>query len=98
MFFVISGYLISAIILRETVAGDFSCLRFYERRLRRIIPALLVVLIGAVAVFQVIALLDQARQTAQAGVAALRLVSNFYGWRTSGYLARAAEFMPLLHT
>ena len=98
IFFVISGYLISAIIFRETAAGDFSFLRFYERRLRRIIPALLVVLIVTVAVFQVIALPDQARQTAQAGVAALLSVSNFYFWRTSGYFAPAAEFMPLLHT
>jgi len=45
IFFVISGYLISSIILRESAAGEFSFLRFYERRLRRIIPALLVVLV-----------------------------------------------------
>lgn len=98
IFFVISGYLISSIILRETAAGDFSFLRFYERRLRRIIPALVVVLVVTVAVFQVIALPDQAQQTAESGIAALLSVSNFYFWRTSGYFAPAAEFMPLLHT
>lgn len=98
IFFVISGYLISSIILRETGAGEFSFLRFYERRLRRIIPALLVVLIVTVAVFQVIALPDQAQQTAESGIAAFLSVSNFYFWRTSGYFAPAAEFMPLLHT
>jgi peptidoglycan/LPS O-acetylase OafA/YrhL len=98
IFFVISGYLISSIILRESAAGNFSFLRFYERRLRRIIPALLVVLIVTVAVFQVIALPDQAQQTAESGIAALLSVSNFYFWRTSGYFAPAAEFMPLLHT
>lgn len=98
VFFVISGYLISSIILRETAAGEFSFLRFYERRLRRIIPALLVVLIATVATFQVIALPDQAQQTAESGIAALLSVSNFYFWRTSGYFAPAAEYMPLLHT
>jgi peptidoglycan/LPS O-acetylase OafA/YrhL len=98
IFFVISGYLISSIILRESAAGEFSFLRFYERRLRRIIPALLAVLVVTVAIFQVIALPDQAQQTAESGIAALLSVSNFYFWRTSGYFAPAAEFMPLLHT
>lgn len=98
IFFVISGYLISSIILRESAADEFSFLRFYERRLRRIIPALLVVLIVTVAVFQVIALPDQAQQTGESGVAALLSLSNFYFWRTSGYFAPASEFMPLLHT
>lgn len=98
IFFVISGYLISSIILREMAAGEFSFVRFYERRLRRIIPALLVVLVATVAIFQLIALPDQAQQTAESGIAALLSVSNFYFWRTSGYFAPAAEFMPLLHT
>lgn len=98
IFFVISGYLISSIILRETTTGDFSFLSFYERRLRRIIPALLVVLIATVATFQVIALPDQAQQTAESGIAAMLSVSNFYFWQTSGYFSPAAEFMPLLHT
>ena len=98
IFFVISGYLISSILLRESAAGEFSFLRFYERRLRRIIPALLVVLIVTVAVFQVLALPDQAQQTAESGIAALLSLSNFYFWQTSGYFAPAAEFTPLLHT
>lgn len=98
VFFVISGYLISAIILREMQAGAFSFRRFYERRLRRIIPALLVVLLVTVAVFQVVALPDQAQGAAESGIAALLSVSNFWFWRQSGYFAPAAEFMPLLHT
>ena len=98
IFFVISGYLISSIILREVQAGEFSFLRFYERRLRRIIPALLVVLIVTVAVFQVIALPDQAQETSKSAIAALLSVSNFYFWQSSGYFAPAAEFMPLLQS
>lgn len=98
IFFVISGYLISYIILRDAAAGNFSFLSFYERRLRRIIPALLVVLIATVIVFQLIALPDQAQQTAESSIAALLSMSNIYFWRTSGYFAPTAEFMPLLHT
>jgi len=98
IFFVISGYLISTIILRDVQAGEFSFLRFYERRLRRIIPALLVMLLVTVAVFQVIALPDQAQGAAESGIAAILSLSNFYFWRQSGYFAPTAEFMPLLHT
>src|SRR5271165_6400435 len=50
IFFVISGYLISAIILREVRSGKFSIARFYERRIRRILPALLGVIIAVLAV------------------------------------------------
>lgn len=98
IFFVISGYLISSIILREVQAGEFSFMRFYERRLRRIIPALLAMLLVTVAVFQVIALPDQAQGAAESALAALLSVSNFYFWRESGYFAPTAEFLPLLHT
>lgn len=98
IFFVISGYLISSIILREVQAGDFSFLQFYERRLRRIIPALLVVLVVTVAVFQLIALPDQSQGTAESAIAALLSVSNIFFWQESGYFAPAVEYMPLLHT
>lgn len=98
IFFVISGYLISSIILREVKASEFSFFRFYERRLRRIIPALLVMLLVTIAAFQVIALPDQAQSAAESGVAALLSVSNFWFWRESGYFAPTAEFIPLLHT
>lgn len=98
IFFVISGYLISAIILREVGEGSFTFAGFYERRIRRIIPALLVMLLVTVALFQVFALPDQAVGAAESGLAALFSVSNFYFWREMGYFAPAAEFLPLLHT
>ena len=47
VFFVISGYLISAVILKEMAAGTFSIVNFYERRIRRIFPALIVVLLAS---------------------------------------------------
>src|SRR4051812_7992963 len=46
VFFVISGYLISSLLMKEIVAGKFSILKFYERRVRRIFPALIVVLLA----------------------------------------------------
>lgn len=98
IFFVISGYLICLIILREVQAGQFSFLRFYERRLRRIIPALLTMLLVTVVAFQIIALPDQAQDAAKSGIAALASVSNFYFWQQSGYFSPTAELMPLLHT
>lgn len=98
IFFVISGYLISSIILREVQAGQFSFIRFYERRIRRIIPALLVMLLVTVSVFQVISLPDQAVGVSESGIAALLSLSNFYFWGESGYFSPTAEFMPLLHT
>ncbi|MDP4546879.1 acyltransferase family protein [Marinobacter sp. MDS2] len=98
IFFVISGYLISSIILREVQAGRFSFKRFYERRVRRIIPALLVMLLVTVPVFQVISLPDQAVSVSESGIAALLSLSNFYFWSESGYFSPTTEFMPLLHT
>lgn len=98
IFFVISGYLISAIILREVGQGSFTFAGFYERRIRRIIPALLVMLLATVAIFQIVALPDQATGAAKSGIAALLSLSNFYFWRETGYFAPAAEFLPLLHT
>lgn len=94
IFFVISGYLITSIIFREMQAGEFSVLRFYERRVRRIMPALLVMLVVTVAAFQVIALPDQARSAAESGLAALFSVSNIYFWLKVRYFAPAAELMP----
>ncbi|GMV31852.1 MAG: hypothetical protein AMXMBFR59_39770 [Rhodanobacteraceae bacterium] len=98
VFFVISGYLISSIIIRDVQEGKFSFLHFYERRVRRIIPALLVVLAFSVSLFQVIALPDQSKKAAESAMAALLSVSNFYFWHSSGYFSPAAELMPLLHT
>src|SRR5690606_8179639 len=98
IFFVISGFLISSIILREVQAGQFSFVRFYERRLRRIIPALLVVVFCTVVAFQILALPDQATEASESVIAALLAVSNFYCWQQTGYFAPAAEFMPLLDT
>lgn len=98
VFFVISGYLITRIIWGELEAGSFSIGRFYERRFRRIVPALLAVLVVVIAFALVYALPAQVVDIDKSAIAALFSVSNFWFWTQSGYFAPAVEFMPLLHT
>lgn len=98
IFFVISGFLISTIIFREVDEGKFSFIRFYERRARRILPALIVVLFSTVIMFSLIALPTQADGTARSAIAALFSFSNIFFWMQTGYFSPAVEFMPLLHT
>lgn len=98
IFFVISGYLISQILLREIAQGRFSFRVFYERRIRRIIPALLVVVFATLIASSWLALPDQLLDTAKSAIAAIFSAANFWFWKQSGYFSSDAEFMPLLHT
>lgn len=98
IFFVISGYLISAILLREIAAGDFSILGFYERRARRILPALFVVtLTTAVAALWILAP-AQLEELGESILATALFYSNYYFLDQTGYFATAAELQPMLHT
>ncbi len=98
VFFVISGYLISGIIMADLEQGRYSILGFYERRLRRILPALIALL--AVCTIVAVFVLFPADLTdyGKSLCATLGFVSNVYFWRDSDYFARAAEWKPLLHT
>jgi len=97
IFFVISGYLISSIIMRESEQGNFSFLRFYERRIRRIFPALFVVL-TATAIASWFILPPEALQTfTQSLVATVGFVSNLFFWLKSGYFGGDADLFPLNH-
>jgi len=98
VFFVISGYLITSIILREKAEGRFSLLRFWERRARRILPALFLVMAVCVPVAWVLMLPEQYLAFARSMVAVSVFASNILFWRESGYFAAAAEEKPLLHT
>ncbi|MGE3316667.1 MAG: acyltransferase family protein, partial [Planctomycetaceae bacterium] len=97
VFFVISGYLISSLILREMSAGDFSMARFWERRIRRIASALVVVVACTTIVGSVLLLPEDFRELGQSVWAQSMLVSNVYFWRNTGYFAGPAETKPLLH-
>jgi peptidoglycan/LPS O-acetylase OafA/YrhL len=98
IFFVISGYLITSIILGELMRGEFSLARFYERRARRILPPLFLVLLTCLP-FAWWWLEPEALQSFAKSVVAVPLFSsNFLFWRESGYFDTAAELKPLLHT
>ncbi len=98
IFFVISGFLISALIHKNLLEGRFSLVDFYERRVRRIFPALFAVL-GVCVVASAVMFLpgDLANFGKTLGSTAL-FASNMELLRESGYFERAAELKPLLHT
>jgi len=98
VFFVISGYLITTIILAEKQAGQFSIISFYERRARRILPALFVVMIVCLPFAWLWLLPQHLKSFSQSLVAVSVFASNVLFWQTSGYFDRAVDMKPLLHT
>lgn len=98
VFFVISGYLITTIILAELAAGTFSLYHFYERRARRILPALFVVMFVCLPFAWFWLLPDAMKQFSESLVAVSTFASNILFWRTSGYFDTATELKPLIHT
>lgn len=97
IFFVISGFLITSIILSQLAAGTFSILGFYARRVRRIFPALFIVLLTAIAAGWGVLLHDEFRQIGKHVIAGAAFVSNLMLWHESGYFDNAAATKPLLH-
>lgn len=97
IFFVISGYLITSIILKGLEAGTFSFSDFYGRRVKRIFPALLIVLLASLAIGCFVLLDDQFKELGKHVAGGAGFVSNFVLWGESGYFDNAADFKPLLH-
>ena len=97
VFFVISGYLISSIIVSEINAGTFSILSFYDRRIRRIFPALFAMLIALCVAAWFLFLPAEFVAFARSLAAAVTSTSNFYFWAHSGYFDSPLS-RPLLHT
>jgi peptidoglycan/LPS O-acetylase OafA/YrhL len=98
VFFVISGYLISSQILTQVQAGRFTIWGFYERRIRRIFPALLALLAVATLVGYLNLAPADLYSFSQSLLAALFSVSNFCFWHQSGYFDAPSLLKPLLHT
>ena len=98
VFFVISGFLITSIIAGEIRDGTFSIGHFYERRIRRIFPALFAVIAFSGVVASMLFLPDDFREFGDSIVAATLFVSNIFFWQTSDYFAGPAHLKPLLHT
>ena len=98
VFFVISGYLITTIILAELEQEKFSIVNFYERRARRIFPALFIVMLVCIPFAWVLLTPADLNSFAKSLIALPLFVSNIFFWRDLGYFETAAEFQPLIHT
>src|SRR5438105_12288226 len=96
VFFVISGYLISGIILDHVKAGTFSLAGFYARRIRRIFPALALVLTTCAAVGWGLLYWDEYFLLSRHVAAGAGFVNNFLSWTEIGYFDPAADTKPLL--
>lgn len=98
VFFVISGYLITSIIYSEFRAGNFSLARFYERRARRILPALFLVLLVTTPLAWLVLWPTDFRDYAKSLVYVVLFASNIHFYKETGYFAPDVELKPLLHT
>jgi peptidoglycan/LPS O-acetylase OafA/YrhL len=101
IFFVISGYLISGILYKGHLQGNFSpssfFLEFYARRIRRLFPALITMLVITLAYGWLILLPDEFRQLGKHVAAGTLFIQNIVFWQESGYFDTAANLKPLLH-
>jgi len=98
IFFVISGYLITTILMAELTKGNFDLVGFYERRARRILPALFLVLTASMPVAWWLLSPRDLKDFSQALLAIVFSMSNVLFWLKSDYFSRAAEYNVLLHT
>jgi peptidoglycan/LPS O-acetylase OafA/YrhL len=98
VFFVISGYLITTIILGEINSGTFSIVGFYQRRARRILPALFLVLIICLPLAWFLMVPIEMKAFSDSLIAVCVYVSNLWFWKTANYFDTAAHLKPLLHT
>jgi peptidoglycan/LPS O-acetylase OafA/YrhL len=98
VFFVISGFLITQQLAAEIAVGNFSILGFYDRRIRRIVPALLVMLAVTLFAGKVLLMPGDYKALGMSAATAAFGISNFFFLNHTGYFDRAADLMPLLHT
>lgn len=97
VFFVISGFLITSIIVNSLASQRFSLAEFYQRRIRRIFPALCTVLVFALATGYIALLPSEFAQLGKHVMAGAGFVANLMLWSESGYFDNASETKPLLH-
>jgi peptidoglycan/LPS O-acetylase OafA/YrhL len=97
LFFVISGFLITRIIATDHGKGQFRLTNFYGRRIRRIFPALILVLLACLIMGWQVLLAHEYAQLGLHLVAGAGFLSNLALWRESGYFDTASELKPLLH-
>tara|TARA_Y100000389_G_scaffold4836_1_gene4549 strand:- start:1164 stop:3038 length:1875 start_codon:yes stop_codon:yes gene_type:complete len=97
LFFVISGYVITKSILKSLKNKTFSFSRFYLKRARRILPALLFILLISLIAAIIILLTADLKRFSESLISSLGFVSNFYFWLTGGYFSTNDQLKPLLH-
>jgi peptidoglycan/LPS O-acetylase OafA/YrhL len=98
VFFVISGYLITGIVQKDIDNGRFSIVEFYNRRIRRIFPALMVVYAAVLAASFLLLMPSEASQSSRNILSSILFVSNIYFYTQTSYFDAASEFNALLHT
>ncbi len=98
IFFVISGYLITSILVDDIKNNRFSIINFYERRARRILPALFFIMLVCIPFSWLWMLPSQMMDFSKSLIAASLFISNILFWHENGYFAAASEEKPLLHT
>ena len=98
VFFVISGYLITSLLLGDIAAGHFSIVNFYERRIRRILPALFTVMLATLPFAYIFLLPTEFEAYGKSLIAVPTFVSNVLFWSERGYFGAAADLKPLVHT
>jgi peptidoglycan/LPS O-acetylase OafA/YrhL len=98
VFFVISGYLITTTLIEDIENGRFSILSFYERRARRILPALFFIMFLCCTFAWLVMVPSQMKDFSQSLVAVSWFASNILFWRETDYFDQAVELKPLLHT
>lgn len=97
VFFVISGFLISSLLIRELDEGRFTFKNFWIRRIRRILPASLACILGSLVIACVVMLPDDLVAAAKSAIASALAVANVFFWRDGGYFAGPSDVKPLLH-
>src|SRR5947199_4215766 len=97
IFFVISGFLITSLIIRGLANDTFSFIQFYQRRIRRIFPALLLVLAACFLFGRFALFTGENQQLGKHIVGGTSFVSNFVLWSEKGYFDNSADTKPLLH-
>ena len=97
VFFVISGYLITTILIEDIENKRFSIVNFYERRARRILPALYIVAITTAVASTLILFPEQLKAFAKSLISAPLFSANFYFWSERGYFGESSELKPLIH-
>lgn len=97
IFLVISGYLITRIVNEEVAEGHFSYVRFYQRRIARLVPAFVVMAATTTAVAYVFYAPDDLERYAKSVVAAVLIYSNHYFLHGTGYFEAPTELTPMLH-